>query len=141
MDFHVTNCCCALLLRLSHPCHFQVTFLMKMIFLPCRWVSEAWNYWSCQRWDSLFLLYPQDYYGFMQTKNPYALVKLSCSTEADLQQSSIYMAGVYLMLLIQFLENKVAIELTRTEFAEAQEVCYLHVVLIYLGFCCILCEH
>lgn len=72
----------------------------------------------------IILIYPQDYYGFMQTKNPYALVKLSCLTEADLQQSSIYMAGVYLMLLIQFLENKVAIELTRTEFAEAQEVCF-----------------
>ncbi|CAI8585998.1 unnamed protein product [Vicia faba] len=52
------------------------------------------------------------------------LVKLGITNrvrEADLQQSSIYMAGVYLMLLIQFLENKVAIELTRTEFAEAQE--------------------
>lgn len=41
--------------------------------------------------------------------------------EVDLQHSSIYMAGVYLMLLIQFLENKVAIELTRAEYAEAQQ--------------------
>ncbi|KAH1214532.1 Sister chromatid cohesion protein SCC4 [Glycine max] len=41
--------------------------------------------------------------------------------EVDLQHSSIWMAGVYLMLLIQFLENKVAIELTRAEFVEAQE--------------------
>ena len=32
------------------------------------------------------------------------------------------MAGVYLMLLMQFLENKVAMELTRSEFVEAQEV-------------------
>lgn len=40
----------------------------------------------------------------------------------DLQHSAIWMAGVYLMLLMQFLENKVAIELTRSEFVEAQEV-------------------
>ncbi|XP_045829878.1 sister chromatid cohesion protein SCC4-like [Trifolium pratense] len=44
-----------------------------------------------------------------------------CVREVDLPPSSIYMAGVYLMLLIQFLENKVAIELTRAEFIEAQE--------------------
>lgn len=50
------------------------------------------------------------------------------------------MAGVYLMLLIQFLENKVAIELTRAEYAEAQQVGYVPVVFIYLGSCCILCE-
>lgn len=42
--------------------------------------------------------------------------------EVDLQHSAIWMAGVYLMLLMQFLENKVAIELTRSEFVEAQEV-------------------
>ncbi|KAK7276148.1 hypothetical protein RIF29_17281 [Crotalaria pallida] len=41
--------------------------------------------------------------------------------EVDLRHSSIWMAGVYLMILIQFLENKVAIELTRAEFVEAQE--------------------
>ncbi|XXG76874.1 hypothetical protein AAC387_Pa08g1145 [Persea americana] len=40
--------------------------------------------------------------------------------EVDLQHSAIWMAGVYLMLLMQFLENKVAVELTRTEFVEAQ---------------------
>lgn len=40
----------------------------------------------------------------------------------DLQHSAIWMAGVYLMLLMQFLENKVAVELTRSEFVEAQEV-------------------
>lgn len=50
------------------------------------------------------------------------LVELSCLAEVDLQHSSIWMTGVYLMLLIQFLENKVAIELTRAEFVEAQEV-------------------
>ncbi|XP_004490740.1 sister chromatid cohesion protein SCC4 isoform X2 [Cicer arietinum] len=52
------------------------------------------------------------------------LVKLGitdCVREVDLQHSSIWMAGVYLMLLIHFLENKVAIELTRAEFVEAQE--------------------
>ena len=48
--------------------------------------------------------------------------------EVDLQHSSIWMAGVYLMLLIQFLENKVAIELTRAEFVEAQEVGYHSIV-------------
>ncbi|KAG6401341.1 hypothetical protein SASPL_138194 [Salvia splendens] len=42
-------------------------------------------------------------------------------TEVVLQHSAIWMAGVYLMLLMQFLENKVAIELTRSEFVEAQE--------------------
>lgn len=47
--------------------------------------------------------------------------------EVDLQHSAIWMAGLYLMLLMQFLENKVAVELTRSEFVEAQQVkrvCY-----------------
>nr|GEV31372.1 sister chromatid cohesion protein SCC4-like [Tanacetum cinerariifolium] len=43
------------------------------------------------------------------------------TTEVDLQHSAIWMAGVYLMILMQFLENKVAMELTRSEFVEAQE--------------------
>lgn len=43
-------------------------------------------------------------------------------TEVELQHSAIWMAGVYLVLLMHFLENKVAIDLTRTEFVEAQEV-------------------
>lgn len=42
--------------------------------------------------------------------------------EVELQHSAIWMAGVYLMLLMQFLENKVAVDLTRSEFVEAQEV-------------------
>ncbi|KAJ3670735.1 hypothetical protein LUZ60_008161 [Juncus effusus] len=42
-------------------------------------------------------------------------------TEVNLQQSTIWIAGLYLMLLIHFLENKVAVELTRSEFVEAQE--------------------
>lgn len=42
--------------------------------------------------------------------------------EVSLQHSAIWMAGVYLMLIMQLLENKVAIELTRSEFVEAQEV-------------------
>lgn len=50
------------------------------------------------------------------------VVDLSCLAEADLDRSSIHMAGVYLMLLIQFLENEVAIELTRAQFSAAQEV-------------------
>lgn len=53
------------------------------------------------------------------------LVKLGISDgvrEVDLQHSAIWMAGVYLMLLMQFLENKVAVELTQSEFVEAQEV-------------------
>ncbi|XP_054798438.1 sister chromatid cohesion protein SCC4 isoform X2 [Prosopis cineraria] len=52
------------------------------------------------------------------------LVKLGitdATREVDLQHSAIWMAGVYLMLLMQFLENKVAVELTRAEFVEAQE--------------------
>ncbi|KAI4307759.1 hypothetical protein L6164_030908 [Bauhinia variegata] len=52
------------------------------------------------------------------------LVKLGITDgvrEVDLQHSAIWMAGVYLMLLMQFLENKVAVELTRAEFLEAQE--------------------
>lgn len=48
-------------------------------------------------------------------------MKLFCA-EVDLQHSAIWMAGVYLMLLMQFFENKVAVELTRSEFVEAQEV-------------------
>ncbi|XP_023521217.1 sister chromatid cohesion protein SCC4 isoform X2 [Cucurbita pepo subsp. pepo] len=52
------------------------------------------------------------------------LVKLGITDgmrEVSLQHSAIWMAGVYLMLLMQLLENKVAIELTRSEFVEAQE--------------------
>ncbi|XP_052185588.1 sister chromatid cohesion protein SCC4 [Diospyros lotus] len=52
------------------------------------------------------------------------LVKLGISDgvrEVDLQHSAIWMAGIFLMLLMQFLENKVAVELTRSEFVEAQE--------------------
>lgn len=43
-------------------------------------------------------------------------------TEVDLQHSAIWMAGVYLMLYMQLLENKIAVDLTRTEFVEAQLV-------------------
>eukprot|EP00249_Psilotum_nudum_P021173 c28002_g1_i1 orf=52-2076(+) len=42
-------------------------------------------------------------------------------TEADLQHWAIWVAGVYLILLLQLLENKVIMDLTRTEFFEAQE--------------------
>ncbi|XP_020254437.1 uncharacterized protein LOC109831513 [Asparagus officinalis] len=52
------------------------------------------------------------------------LLKLGISDgarEVDLQHSAIWMAGLYLMLLMQFLENRVAVELTRSEFVEAQE--------------------
>jgi hypothetical protein len=42
--------------------------------------------------------------------------------EANLEHSTIWTAGLYLILLLQFLENKVAVELTRSEFVEAQEV-------------------
>ncbi|TVU13731.1 hypothetical protein EJB05_37155, partial [Eragrostis curvula] len=42
-------------------------------------------------------------------------------TEANLEHSTIWTAGIYLMLLLQFLENKVAVELTRSEFVEAQD--------------------
>lgn len=41
--------------------------------------------------------------------------------EVDLQHSAIWTAGVYLMLLMQFLENKIAVDLTRADFVEAQE--------------------
>ncbi|KAK9115976.1 hypothetical protein Sjap_014923 [Stephania japonica] len=56
------------------------------------------------------------------------LAKLGISDgvrEVDLRHSDIWMAGVYLMLLMQFLENKVAIELTRSEYIEAQEALVL----------------
>ncbi|XP_047253020.1 sister chromatid cohesion protein SCC4 isoform X2 [Capsicum annuum] len=39
----------------------------------------------------------------------------------DLQHTAIWIASVYLMLLMQLLENKVAVDLTRSEFVEAQE--------------------
>ncbi|GAB2233920.1 hypothetical protein Droror1_Dr00003150 [Drosera rotundifolia] len=43
--------------------------------------------------------------------------------EDDLQHSAsvIWVAGLYLMLLMQFLENKVSVEITRAELVEAQE--------------------
>nr|GEV36535.1 sister chromatid cohesion protein SCC4-like [Tanacetum cinerariifolium] len=44
--------------------------------------------------------------------------------EVDLQHSAIWMAGVYLMILMQFLENEVAMKLTRSEFVEAQEALF-----------------
>lgn len=53
----------------------------------------------------------------------------------DLQHSAIWMAGVYLMLLMQFLENKVAVELTRSEFVEAQEVGCMPQILPCSVFC------
>lgn len=52
------------------------------------------------------------------------LVKLGITNgvkEMDMHPSNIWMASVYLMLLMQFLENKVAVDLTRSEFVEAQE--------------------
>nr|XP_009620825.1 sister chromatid cohesion protein SCC4 isoform X1 [Nicotiana tomentosiformis]XP_016443320.1 PREDICTED: uncharacterized protein LOC107768693 isoform X1 [Nicotiana tabacum] len=41
--------------------------------------------------------------------------------EVDLQHSAIWISSVYLMLRMHFLENKVAVDLTRSEFVEAQE--------------------
>lgn len=43
------------------------------------------------------------------------------ASESALQNSAIWVAGLYLMILMQFLENKIAVELTRSEFVEAQE--------------------
>lgn len=40
----------------------------------------------------------------------------------NLHHSAIWMAGLYLLLLMQFLENKVSVDLTRSEFVEAQLV-------------------
>ncbi|KAI5077473.1 hypothetical protein GOP47_0007297 [Adiantum capillus-veneris] len=45
----------------------------------------------------------------------------TAATEVDLQHWAIWVSGVYLILLLQLLENKVIIDLTRTEFAEAQK--------------------
>lgn len=47
---------------------------------------------------------------------------VNTDAEANLEHSTIWTAGLYLMLLLQFLENKVAVELTRSEFVEALEV-------------------
>ncbi|RAL42289.1 hypothetical protein DM860_012072 [Cuscuta australis] len=41
--------------------------------------------------------------------------------EADLLHSAIWMASVLLNILMQFFENKVAVDLTRSEFVDAQE--------------------
>ncbi|XP_020591840.1 uncharacterized protein LOC110032522 [Phalaenopsis equestris] len=41
--------------------------------------------------------------------------------EMDIQHSDIWIAGQFLLLLMQFLENKVALELTRSDYIEAQE--------------------
>lgn len=52
------------------------------------------------------------------------LIKLGITDEvreADLRHTAIWMSGIYLMLQMQFLENKVALELTRSEYVEAQE--------------------
>lgn len=55
----------------------------------------------------------------------------------NLQHTAIWMAGVYLMLLMQFLENKVAVDLTRSEFVEAQEVCGMHSLMIFFEVPCL----
>lgn len=47
-----------------------------------------------------------------------------------MHHSSISTAGVYLVLLMQFLENKVAVDLTRSEFVEAQGVGSLIIVIL-----------
>ena len=52
----------------------------------------------------------------------FSLFNYHCYAEANLEHSTIWTAGLYLILLLQFLENKVAVELTRSEFVEAQEV-------------------
>ncbi|XP_056850601.1 sister chromatid cohesion protein SCC4 isoform X1 [Raphanus sativus] len=52
------------------------------------------------------------------------LIKLGITDEvreADLRHTAIWMSGIYLMLQMQFLENKVALELTRSEYVDAQE--------------------
>lgn len=41
-----------------------------------------------------------------------------------MKRSDIWIGGLYLTLLMQFLENKIAVELTRSEFVEAREVVY-----------------
>ncbi|MCO5550423.1 hypothetical protein L7F22_003909 [Adiantum nelumboides] len=45
----------------------------------------------------------------------------TAASEVDLQHWAIWVSGVYLILLLQLLENKVIIDLTRTEFTEAQK--------------------
>ncbi|KAJ7563492.1 hypothetical protein O6H91_03G112700 [Diphasiastrum complanatum] len=61
--------------------------------------------------------------------------------EGNLQHWAIWMAGVYLILLAQLLENKIIIDLTRTEFLDAQES-LLQVTDLFLRFPMILqgCE-
>lgn len=43
------------------------------------------------------------------------------ATEVDLQHWAIWVSGVYLILLLQLIENKICIDLTETEFSEAQK--------------------
>ncbi|VVB10279.1 unnamed protein product [Arabis nemorensis] len=52
------------------------------------------------------------------------LIKLGITDEVretDLRHTAIWMSGVYLMLQMQFLENRVALELTRSDYVEAEE--------------------
>jgi MAternally-affected-uncoordination protein len=52
------------------------------------------------------------------------LIKLGITDEvreADLRHTAIWMSRVFLMLQMQFLENRVALELTRSDYVEAEE--------------------
>ncbi|CAA7058050.1 unnamed protein product [Microthlaspi erraticum] len=52
------------------------------------------------------------------------LIKLGITEEVretDLRHTAIWMSGVYLMLQMQFLENRVSLELTRSDYVEAEE--------------------
>ncbi|KAG7537487.1 Chromatid cohesion factor MAU2 [Arabidopsis suecica] len=52
------------------------------------------------------------------------LIKLGITEEvreADLRHTAIWMSRVFLMLQMQFLENRVALELTRSDYVEAEE--------------------
>lgn len=72
--------------------------LVKFVFYSILWLNKF--VWKC---DSLLTLY---------------------FAEVDLKKSDIWTGGLYLTLLMQFLENKIAVELTRSEFVQAREVVY-----------------
>ena len=58
-----------------------------------------------------------------------------------MEHSTIWMAGLYLMLLMHFLENKVAAELTRSEFVEAQEVHFVrHLIHYFIPIFLLVCK-
>ncbi|XP_047253022.1 sister chromatid cohesion protein SCC4 isoform X4 [Capsicum annuum] len=84
--------------------------------------SEPKYFGSARRtWEDKLELAPPPIDGEWLPKEELKKYGILDGVRVDLQHTAIWIASVYLMLLMQLLENKVAVDLTRSEFVEAQE--------------------